>query len=58
MNRTPLWVSVLLFIFSTTAQAQLVGTNVEAAVAYCKTIFSETTQADERLSCFDNNALA
>lgn len=54
MNRTPLWVSVLLFIFSTTAQAQLVGTNVEAAVAYCKKTFSETRQADERLSCFDN----
>ncbi|HPX88454.1 MAG TPA: phospholipase A [Methylophilaceae bacterium] len=53
MNRIPLWVCVFLFIFSTTAHAQSGVTDIEAAVAYCKTAFSETTQADERLSCFD-----
>lgn len=53
MKRIPQWAKVLLFIFSTNAHAQLGDKDVEAAVVYCKTTFSEATQAEERLSCFD-----
>ncbi len=53
MKRIPQWAKVLLFIFSTNAHAQLGEKDVEAALIYCKTTFSETMQAEERLSCFD-----